>query len=127
MATTPSVKRALLIDDSRVIRKLARGILEALGYQVSESENGEEGLAKYRAVIPDLIIVDWNMPVMSGVEFVASLRAMQGDRRPKVVFCTTNSETSDIRRGIEAGADEYLLKPFGPEALQAKLQRIGAI
>ena len=76
--------------------------------------------------MPDLILLDWNMPVMSGMDFVASLRGMQGDRRPKVVFCTSNSDTADIRKGIEAGADEYVIKPFDHETLQAKLQRIGA-
>lgn len=77
--------------------------------------------------MPELILLDWNMPVMSGMEFVASLRCMQGDRRPKVVFCTSNSDASDIRKGIEAGADEYVIKPFDHETLQAKLKRIGAV
>ncbi|MCJ2179676.1 response regulator [Novosphingobium album (ex Hu et al. 2023)] len=119
-------RRCLLIDDSRVIRKLARRILEGLGYTVTEAENGEEALAKCRAAMPDLIIVDWNMPVMGGMEFVTSLRCMQGDRRPKIMFCTTNSDTADIRKGIEAGADEYVIKPFDQQTLHAKLQRIGA-
>lgn len=76
--------------------------------------------------MPDLIMLDWNMPVMGGMEFVTSLRSMQGDMRPKVVFCTTNSDAADIRKGIEAGADEYVIKPFDQATLQAKLQRIGA-
>ncbi|SLK04074.1 response regulator [Novosphingobium mathurense] len=119
-------RRCLLIDDSRVIRKVARRILEGLAYEVSEAENGEEALVKCRSAMPDLIIVDWNMPVMSGLEFVTFLRSMQGERRPKVMFCTTNSNTDDIRKGIEAGADEYVIKPFDQQSLQAKLQRIGA-
>jgi len=120
-------RRCLLVDDSRVIRKLARRIIEGLGYEVTEAENGEEALGKYRSTHPDLILVDWNMPVMSGMEFVTSLRAMQGDERPKVVFCTTNSDTGDIRKGIEAGADEYIIKPFNESSLKAKLERIGAV
>lgn len=119
-------RSCLLVDDSRVIRKLARRILESLGYDVNEAENGEEALAKCRAAMPDLILLDWNMPVMGGMEFVTALRNMQGDHRPKVVFCTTNSDTADIRKGIEAGADEYVIKPFDQNTLQAKLQRIGA-
>lgn len=109
-----------------MIRKLVRRILEGIGYEVAEAENGEEALAKCRSAMPDLILVDWNMPIMGGMEFVTSLRGMQGDRRPKVVFCTTNADTADIRKGIEAGADEYVIKPFDEPALQAKLQRIGA-
>lgn len=120
-------RKCLVVDDSRVIRKLARRILEGLGYEVAEAENGEEALGKCRAVMPDVILLDWNMPVMSGMEFVTALRSMQGDSRPKVVFCTTNADTSDIRKGIEAGADEYVIKPFDHHALQAKLQRIGAV
>lgn len=123
-AKTP--RRCLVVDDSRVIRKLARRILETLAYDVAEAENGEEALGKCRTAMPDLILLDWNMPVMGGMEFVTALRGMQGDRRPKVVFCTTNSDTGDIRKGIEAGADEFVVKPFDHQTLQAKLQRIGA-
>lgn len=120
------VRRCLIVDDSRVIRKVARRVLEELGYEAAEAENGEEALAKCRSAMPDLIMLDWNMPVMGGMEFVTSLRSMQGDMRPKVVFCTTNSDAADIRKGIEAGADEYVIKPFDQATLQAKLQRIGA-
>lgn len=119
-------RTSLIVDDSRVIRKVARNILEGLGYKISEAENGEEALAKCKTAMPDLIMVDWNMPVMTGLEFVTALRALPGDRRPKVVFCTTNSDTNDIRKGIEAGADEYVIKPFDHRSLKAKLQRIGA-
>jgi two-component system chemotaxis response regulator CheY len=119
-------KSCLIVDDSRVIRKVARGILEKLGYKIAEAENGGEALAKCKSAMPDLILVDWNMPVMSGLEFVTALRALQTNLRPKVVFCTTNSNTDDIRKGIEAGADEYVIKPFDHKILKAKLQRIGA-
>jgi len=119
-------RTCLIVDDSRVIRKVARTILEVLGYKINEAENGEEALAKCKAAMPDLILVDWNMPVMSGLEFVTALRSLPGECRPKVVFCTTNSDTDDIRKGIEAGADEYVIKPFDHRSLKAKLQRIGA-
>ena len=93
---------------------------------MTEAENGEEALAKCKAAMPDLILLDWNMPVMSGVEFVSALRSLQGHLRPRVVFCTSNSDDENIRKGIEAGADEYLIKPFDQQTLQAKLARIGA-
>ncbi|MCT2399625.1 response regulator [Novosphingobium mangrovi (ex Huang et al. 2023)] len=126
VAEAPRTRRCLLVDDSRVIRKVARRILETLGYEIAEAENGEEALAKCKTAMPDLILLDWNMPVMSGMEFVTALRSMQSEMRPKVVFCTTNSDTAAIRQGIEAGADEYVIKPFDHQTLQAKLQRIGA-
>jgi two-component system chemotaxis response regulator CheY len=119
-------RKGLIVDDSRVIRKVARGILESLGYEVTEAENGEEALAKCQHAMPDLILLDWNMPVMSGVEFVSSLRRLQAELRPKVVFCTSNADADHIRKGIEAGADEYVIKPFDRQILQTKLQRIGA-
>jgi two-component system chemotaxis response regulator CheY len=128
-AAPVEVKRArtsLIVDDSRVIRKVARTILESLGYTVTEAENGEEALAKCKTAMPDLILLDWNMPVMSGVEFVCTLRSLQGNRKPKVVFCTSNSDADHIRLGIEAGADEYVIKPFDRQILETKLQRIGA-
>lgn len=110
-----------------MIRKVSRKILETLGYEVTEAENGEEALAKCNAGMPDLIMLDWNMPVMGGIEFVSTLRALDGGAKPKVVFCTTNRDTLDIHKGLEAGADEYVLKPFDHVTLQIKLQQIGAV
>jgi two-component system chemotaxis response regulator CheY len=122
----PRPRRCLLVDDSRVIRKVAHRIISDLGYQVIEAENGEEALARCKAAMPDLILLDWEMPVMSGVEFVAALRRIDGGLGPKVVFCTSKSETNDIYQGIGAGADEYVTKPFDQQTLLVKLQRIGA-
>lgn len=120
----PSI--CLLVDDSRVIRKVARRIVETLGYEVTEVENGEEALAKCKATMPDLILLDWNMPVMGGIEFITELRRLGSGDLPKVVFCTTNSDALDIHKGIEAGAHEYVIKPFDHQTLLTKLQRIGA-
>lgn len=126
LAEPPRERNCLIVDDSRMIRKFARTILEGLGYKVAEAENGEEALGRCKASMPDLILLDWNMPVMGGVEFVSALRREQASLRPKVVFCTSNADTDHIRKGIEAGADEYVIKPFDQQTLQAKLQRIGA-
>jgi two-component system chemotaxis response regulator CheY len=122
----PRARHCLIVDDSRMIRKVSRRIVESLGYAVSEAENGEEGLARCKAAMPDLVITDWNMPVMTGIEFVTALRAIPADRQPRVVFCTTNSGAKDIHKGIEAGADEYVIKPFDETALLTKLHAIGA-
>jgi two-component system, chemotaxis family, chemotaxis protein CheY len=123
----PRPRRCLIVDDSRVVRKISRRIVEGLGYQVLDAEDGQEALARCRHEMPDLILLDWDMPVMTGIEFVTQLRALGGPHRPKVVFCTSHGETIDIYKGIEAGADEYVTKPFTDESLKAKLGRIGAI
>lgn len=119
-------RTCLIVDDSRMIRKVARRIVEGIGYTVIEAENGEEGLARCRAAMPDLVITDWNMPVMTGIEFVTALRALPTARAPRVVFCTTNSGAKDIHKGIAAGADEYVIKPFDDTSLISRLQAIGA-
>jgi two-component system, chemotaxis family, chemotaxis protein CheY len=119
------VRRCLVVDDSRMIRKVARRIVEDLGFEAAEAENGEEALARCKAAMPDLILLDWNMPVMSGIEFVTRLRALPADRSPRVVFCTSNSDAADIHQGIDAGADEYVIKPFDEATLRAKLRNIG--
>jgi len=119
------MNKCLVIDDSRVIRKVSRHILEALGFEVEEAENGQSGLECCDAQMPDAILLDWNMPVMSGIEFIAKLRNRPGGDKPKVVFCTTENDVAHIREAISAGADEYVMKPFDHETLQIKLQLVG--
>ncbi|NMW31014.1 response regulator [Altererythrobacter sp. RZ02] len=109
-----------------MIRKVARQIVEARGYQVAEAENGQEALHKCQMAMPDLIILDWDMPVMTGIEFLAALRALDVPSQPKVVFCTTKSGAMEIHKGINVGADEYVTKPFDQASLMAKLENIGA-
>lgn len=115
-----------MVDDSRVIRRVSRQILEQLGYSVHEAENGEEALARCKAAMPDVILTDWNMPVMTGLEFVSTLRATPGGAHPRVVFCTTNSGEPAIREALAGGADGYVVKPFTAQALEAQLQRLRA-
>ncbi len=119
-------KRCLVVDDSRVVRKLSRKIAEELGYRVAEAENGEEALARCRKGMPDLVITDWQMPVMSGPVFVSQLRAIPGADRAKVIFCTSKGEATDIHEGIAAGADDYIVKPFDEAKLKAKVERLVA-
>jgi len=119
------MKTCLIVDDSRVIRKVSRHIMETLGFTVSEAENGKEGLDACDGGMPDVILLDWNMPVMTGIEFIMQLRRRQGGDRPKVVFCTTENDVAHIREAISAGADEYVMKPFDHETLQIKLQLVG--
>lgn len=119
------MKTCLIIDDSRVIRKVSRHILESLEFSVDEAENGKEGLDKCLESMPDVILLDWNMPVMTGIEFINQLRKSEGGDKPKVVFCTTENDVAHIREAISAGADEYVMKPFDHETLQIKLQLVG--
>ena len=119
------MKSCLIVDDSRVIRKVSRHILESLDFKVEEAENGQEGLTACETNMPDVILLDWNMPVMTGIEFITQLRQQPGGDRPKVVFCTTENDIAHIREAISAGADEYVMKPFDHETLQIKLQLVG--
>ena len=119
------MKTCLVVDDSKVIRKVARHILETLQFTVSEAGDGREALAYCQATPPDVILLDWNMPVMSGMEFLRALGHSGIERRPKVVFCTTENGIAHIRAAIEAGADEYVMKPFDRETLESKLQIVG--
>ena len=119
------MKTCLIVDDSRVIRKVSRHILETLGFSVEEAEDGKQGLERCDNAMPDVILLDWNMPVMTGIEFITKLRQHPGGDRPKVVFCTTENDVAHIREAISAGADEYVMKPFDHETLQIKLQLVG--
>jgi two-component system chemotaxis response regulator CheY len=118
------MRSCLVVDDSKVIRKVARHILETLDFSVDEAEDGREALSRCEASMPDVILLDWNMPVMSGMEFLRALRK-GGNVQPKVVFCTTENDIAHIRAAIDAGADEYVMKPFDRDTLHSKLQIVG--
>ena len=119
------MKSCLVVDDSKVIRKVARHILETLEFVVTEAADGSEALDMCKQTIPDVILLDWNMPVMSGMEFLVALRQLPEGGDPKVVFCTTENGTGHIQAAIDAGADEYVMKPFDRETLAQKLEIVG--
>ncbi|MBJ7438751.1 MAG: response regulator [Sphingopyxis sp.] len=121
------MKSCLVVDDSKVIRKVARHILESMAFAVNEAADGQEALTFCRANRPDVILLDWNMPVMSGMEFLGAFNDLDygHEERPRVVFCTTENSIDHIRAAIEAGADEYVMKPFDRETLEGKLQLVG--
>ena len=118
-------RTCLVVDDSKVIRKVARHILETLDFVVDEAEDGREALDRCAKSVPDVVLLDWNMPVMSGIEFLRALRDSDIAPRPKVVFCTTENGTAHIRAALDAGADEYVMKPFDRDTLASKLQFAG--
>ncbi len=124
-APAAAAKTCLIVDDSRVIRKVSSKIALSLGYVPVEAENGEEALARCKKSMPDLVLTDWNMPEMDGIEFVRRLRSIPTPKEPVVVFCTSNGEAKDIHDGIAAGADDYIVKPFDEAALKAKLEKLG--
>ena len=121
------MKHCLVVDDSAVIRKVARRILEGLAFRISEAEDGERADDLCRTEMPDAVLLDWNMPVMDGYAFLKQLRRMPGGGEPKVVFCTTENDVAHIARALHAGADEYIMKPFDRDIMAAKLQEVGLV
>jgi two-component system chemotaxis response regulator CheY len=115
----------LVVDDSRVVRKVARRILEGHGFSVREAEDGQKALEACGDAMPDCVLLDWNMPVMNGIEFLRALRAEYGMERPTVVFCTTETDMSYIEQAIECGAQEFIMKPFDEDILIGKLAQVG--
>ena len=121
------MKTCLVVDDSSVIRKVARRILEGLEFQIMEAEDGEQALDACKRQLPEAILLDWNMPKMDGYEFLRMLRRLPGGDAPKVVFCTTENDVAHIARALHAGANEYIMKPFDKEIVQAKFQEVGLL
>jgi two-component system chemotaxis response regulator CheY len=121
------VKTCLVVDDSRVIRKVARRVLEDIGFEIAEAADGLEALAWCRAAMPDAVLLDWNMPVMNGIEFLRQLRGEPGGQAPVVVFCTVENDIEHIRLALDTGADEYIMKPFDGEIIAAKFAEAGLL
>jgi two-component system chemotaxis response regulator CheY len=121
------MKTCLVVDDSSVVRKIARQILEGLDFQIIEAADGEKALEVCKRGLPDAILLDWNMPVMDGFEFLGHLRHMPGGDAPKGVLCTTENDVDHIARALGGGANEYIMKPFDKEIVAAKFQEVGLI
>ncbi|MBT3699914.1 MAG: response regulator [Alphaproteobacteria bacterium] len=121
------MKSCLVVDDSKVIRMVARRILEGLSFEVIEAVDGKDALDRCLETMPDAVLLDWNMPIMSGIEFLRELRKTDGGDAPVVVFCTTENDMEHIREAMEAGANEYIMKPFDSDILEAKFTQVGLI
>jgi two-component system chemotaxis response regulator CheY len=119
------LKTCLVVDDSRVIRKIARRILEDLGFEVAEASDGMEALAWCRVAMPEAVLLDWHMPVMNGIDFLRRLRLEPGGEAPKVIFCSVENDLDRIREALDCGADEYIMKPFDGEIMASKLAATG--
>ncbi len=120
--------RALIVDDSRPIRRIEGEILKELGFETSDACHGKEALDRLQnGPLPDVVLVDWNMPEMNGLEFI---KAVRGDARYSgliILMVTTETETDQMLRALSAGADEYLMKPFQKDGLIDKLRLVGVV
>ncbi|KKB07457.1 response regulator [Devosia chinhatensis] len=116
------MRTCLIVDDSSVVRKVARRILEDLDYDVDEAEDGQEAIDKCREQMPDAILLDWNMPILSGLEFLKLLRTYVGGEKPRVIYCTVENDIGAIAMALKAGADDYMMKPFDRSVLEAKFE-----
>ena len=121
------MKTCLIVDDSRVVRKVAKRIVEGLGFKCGEAEDGQKAFESCRQELPDVVLLDWNMPVMSGIEFLEKLRQFDEAKKSKVIFCTTENDFAHIQRAMNAGADEYIMKPFDRDIIHSKFTQVGLI
>ncbi len=120
--------RALVIDDSRAMRRIVSSILDGFGYEVRDAGNGREGLdVLNEGWVPDLATVDWNMPVMDGLQFVSAVRSNPAWRSLTLMMVTSESEHTQIVRALAAGAHEYMIKPFTADAFRDKLALLGLL
>ncbi|MEI6730002.1 MAG: response regulator [Pseudomonadota bacterium] len=121
------MKTCLIVDDSKVVRIVARRIIEKLGFNIAEAEDGQQAIDYCKQQFPDFILLDWYMPIKSGIEFLPELRALPGGDAPIVIFCTTENEIGHIQQAIMAGANEYVMKPYDEDILLGKLAQVGII
>lgn len=121
------MKSCLIVDDSRVVRKVARQIFETFGFACEEAENGLLAFESCKKKLPDLILLDWNMPVMDGLEFAKTLRQSPNGTNPIIIFCTTENDINHIQTALTAGANEYIMKPFDADIIRDKLSQLGLI
>lgn len=118
--------QALVIDDSRVMRKLLGSMLGHLGFEVAEAGNGAAGLQQISAgALPDVLLVDWNMPEMNGVDLIRAVRGRREWDALRILMVSSETGPGQINEALAAGADEYLMKPFTADGLRAKLEMLG--
>lgn len=121
------MKTCLIVDDSAVIRKIVRQNLESFGFSCREAENGAIACNACAEEMPALVMLDWNMPVMTGIEFLRTLRAMENGGTPVVIFCTTENDMEHIQQALDAGVNDFIMKPFDTEIMRTKLEQNGLI
>ncbi len=120
-------KTCLIVDDSKMIRRVATRILRELKFTPSEAGDGREAMEMCKTAMPDAILLDWNMPIMDGLSFLKTLRKTDGGTKPVVVFCTAERDALKIAEALDAGADEYVMKPFDSDILESKFSEVGLL
>ncbi len=120
-------KTCLIVDDSKMIRRVASRILRDLQFEPSEAGDGREAMEICKTFMPDAILLDWNMPIMDGLSFLKALRETDGGTKPVVVFCTAERDVIKIAEALDAGADEYVMKPFDSDILESKFSEVGLL
>jgi two-component system chemotaxis response regulator CheY len=121
------MKRALVVDDSAVIRKVAARILDLMYFSSDSAQNGARALEICAASMPDVILLDWKLPQTDTVEFLRALRGMAGGGEPKVIYCATENDSVAIGRALRAGADDVMLKPFDQSVIREKFAENGLL
>ena len=121
------MKQVLIVDDSPIVRKYAKRILEEMSFSTRDASDGQRALQACSLTMPDAILLDWHMPVLDGFGFLQSLRKMPNGSHPKVVFCTSENNAESIARAMSAGANEFIMKPFDKIIMQSKFEGIGLI
>jgi two-component system chemotaxis response regulator CheY len=119
---------ALIVDDSTTMRMILKAHLKKLGFEVTEAVNGRDALDQLKAMATaDLVMVDWNMPVMDGLEFVRAVRTEIEYAALPMMMVTTNTDRAHVSQALEAGANEYIMKPFTADMIREKLQLLGLL
>ena len=120
-------KSCLIVDDSKMIRRVATRIVRDMHFETLEAGDGRQAMDICRKSMPDAILLDWNMPVMDGLSFLKALREEPSGRDPVVLFCTAQRDVVKISQALEAGADEYIMKPFDSDIIASKFSEAGLI
>lgn len=121
------MKRCLIVDDSKVIRMVARKIIQEFGLDTEEAAGGYDALESCEKSMPDAILLDWKMPGMNGIDFIKAVRGKSGGDEPVIIFCTTEEDTAHIDEALAAGTNDYLMKPYDGESLLGKFTQMGLV
>ena len=122
-----SSKSFLVVDDSKVVRHIACDILNQLGFETDQADDGDTALVSCKESMPDAILLDWNMPRVDGITFMRELRVTPGGDKPTILFCTANKDLEDVQKALLEGADEYIMTPFDEDIMRAKLSEVGLL
>ena len=120
-------KTCLIVDDSRIVRKVTRRIIQSLGFKCIEAEDGAHALETCLKEMPDIIVIDWQMPNMTGIDFLKTMNTTHTSNMAKVIFCTTENDVRNIREALKNGAAEYIMKPFDSDIMRSKMFFAGVI